>query len=77
MEENVHSLDSGTEGGRRPNGAPGGEAVQVAAPVERRRLTISYKIRAMVTMANLRSEGAGSICAFLRKEGLNYSTARK
>jgi len=77
MEELVHELHPGTEGGRRPTGVPGGEAVEVAVPVKRRRLTVAYKIRVVETVTSLRSEGTGSIGAFLRKEGLYYSTVRK
>ena len=77
MEEQVQELHPGTEGGRRPTGVPGGEAVEVAVPVKRRRLTVSYKIRIVEAVAGLRSEGQGSIGAFLRKEGLYYSTVRK
>lgn len=65
------------EGSRRPTGAPGGEAVEVEVPVTRRRLTMSYKIRIVETVRALKSEGHGSIGAFLRKEGLYYSTVRK
>jgi transposase len=77
MESLVHSLDPGTEGGRRPAGVPGGEAVEVAVGSKRRRVTVAYKIRVVETVASLRSEGHGSIGAFLRKEGLYYSTVRK
>jgi transposase len=72
-----HELHPGTEGGRRPTGVPGGEAVEVEVPSKRRRLTVAYKIRVVETVASLRSEGHGSIGAFLRKEGLYYSTVRK
>jgi len=72
---------TGTEGGRRPTGVPV-EGSEIPSPeVERRRIrrrhTISYKIRVLETVSELRSEGGGSIGAYLRKEGLYYSNVRR
>ena len=73
----VQETSPETEGGRRPTGVSGGEAVEVEVPVTRRRLTIPYKIRIVETVKTLKAEGHGSIGAFLRREGLYYSTVRK
>ena len=77
MEDLVQVLGPGTEGGRRPTGVPGGGTVEVVVSEKRRSLTVSYKIRVVETVAALRTEGSGSIGAYLRKEGLYYSTVRK
>jgi len=71
----------GTEGGRRPTGVPGEESitpvVEVVAHKTRRRLTVSYKIRVIETVAELKANGSNSIGSYLRKEGLYYSSVRK
>ena len=77
MGDQVQELHPGTEGGRRPTGVPGGEAVEVEVLSKRRRLTVAYKIRVVETVQALRSEGSGSIGAYLRREGLYYSAVRK
>jgi len=77
MQEGIHELTTGTEGGRRPTGVPVGTTTEVQASGRRRRLTIAYKIRVVETVAALRTEGKGSIGAYLRREGLYYSTVRK
>ena len=48
----------------------------VAAP-SRRRHTLAYKLKVLETVAGLRSQGGGAIGAYLRKEGLYYSSVRK
>ena len=47
----------------------------VARPV-RRRHTVAYKLRVLETVAALRAEGHGAIGAYLRKEGLYYSSVQ-
>jgi len=76
MQEQVQALSPGTEGGRRPTGVPGSEAVEVEVPVKRRKLTAAYKIHIIETVAALKVEGHGSIGAFLRKEGLYYAAVQ-
>lgn len=76
MQEQVEELAPGTEGGRRPTGVLGGEAVEVEVPVKRRKLTAAYKIQIVETVASLKAEGHGSIGAFLRKEGLYYAAVQ-
>lgn len=72
---------TGTEGGRRPTVVPvvGREVstseVEMKRP--RRRHTVAYKIRALETVEALRADGGGAIGAYLRREGLYYSTVRK
>ena len=70
-----------TEGCRRPTGVAvvGGEipSSEVEVRHTRRRHTIAYKIRVLETVAALRTDGGGAIGAYLRKEGLYYSTVRK
>lgn len=68
----------GTEGGRtRPTGVPGEATTkpdpEVVAQPKRRRLSISYKLKVLAHVENLRSEGNGAIGAYLRKEGIYYS----
>ena len=46
----------------------------VARP--RRRHTLSYKLKVLETVAELRTQGSGAIGAYLRSEGLYYSTIR-
>lgn len=71
------------EGGRRPTGVtvePGREEIpspEVSAHTKRRRLSTAYKIRIVETVAALRADGSNSIGAYLRKEGLYYSTVRR
>ena len=47
----------------------------VARPV-RRRHTVAYKLKVLETVAALRAEGNGAIGAYLRKEGLYYSSVQ-
>jgi len=72
---------TGTEGGRRPTEVPV-EVGEIPSPElevkrSRRRHTLAYKIRILEAVSALREDGSGAIGAFLRKEGLYYSTVRK
>ena len=83
QENNRAATDTVTEGGRRPTGvtveAEGKEipSPEVSAPGKRRRLSTAYKIRMVETVSALRADGSSSIGAYLRKEGLYYSTVRR
>ena len=71
---------AGTEGGRRPTVGPA-EALtkpdpEVLARPHRRNLTVSYKLKVLETVAALREQGQGTVGAYLRKEGLYYSSIR-
>ena len=76
----IEQMPADSEGGRRPTGESAGrEAVEMVEPLkQRRRLTVAYKIRVVEAVNALKADGHhGSIGAFLRKEGLYYSTVRK
>ena len=76
----IEQMPAVSEGGRRPTGESAGkEAVEMVEPSkQRRRLTVAYKIRVVEAVNALKADGHhGSIGAFLRKEGLYYSTVRK
>ena len=85
LEKKLQSAE--TTEGRRPevvgadSGAPisGHPTSEVRAEkAKRRNLTIAYKVRVIETLKTLRSDDGGStIGAYLRKEGLYYSTVRK
>jgi len=47
----------------------------VARPV-RRRHTVAYKLKVLETVAALRAEGNGAVGAYLRREGLYYSSVQ-
>jgi len=47
---------------------------EVTPKVKRRYLTIAYKLKVLDTVAELREQGHGAIGAYLRKEGLYYSS---
>lgn len=72
---------TGMQGGRRPTGIPVDGLNIPTSEVEvrhtRRRRTIAYKLRVLETVESLRTDGGGAIGAYLRKEGLYYSTVRK
>ena len=72
---------AGAEGGRRPTGAPAETTIspdpEVVARPSRRRLTTAYKLKVLDTVSSLRGQGQGAIGAYLRKEGLYYSSVRK
>ncbi len=71
---------AGTEGGRRPTGVPAANAhadPEVIAQLKRRRFTTAYKLKVLDTVAELRHRGNGALGAYLRKEGLYYSSVSK
>ena len=49
---------------------------EVPAASGRRRLTVAFKLKVVETVQALRSQGHGAIGAYLRKEGLYYSSVR-
>lgn len=67
-----------TEGGRRPTvvaaDVPTKPDPEVIARPHRRNLTVRYKLKVLETVAALREQGQGAIGAYLRKEGLYYSS---
>lgn len=70
----------GTEEGRRPDvvsaDAPTKPDPEVVARPHRRNLTVAYKLKVLETVAVLREKGQGTVGAYLRKEGLYYSSIR-
>jgi hypothetical protein len=66
------------EEGRRPTGGTAGSSAnpdpEVAPKPKRRYLTVAYKLKVLDTLASLREQGSGEIGAYLRKEGLYYSS---
>jgi len=66
------------EEGRRPTGGTDGRPAkpdpEVAPRPKRRYLTVAYKLKVLDTLASLREQGSGEIGAYLRKEGLYYSS---
>jgi hypothetical protein len=76
------AVAAGTEGGRRPTGGPAATAgatldPEVVARATRRRLTVAYKVKVLDAVASLRERGNGAVGAYLRKEGLYYSSVKK
>jgi len=71
---------AGTEGGRRPTVVPADAPTkpdpEVVARPHRRNLTVAYKLKVLETVAALREQGQGEVGAYLRKEGLYYSSIR-
>ena len=69
------------EGGRRPTGVNGipmqKTSSEVLPPTKRRRLTTAYKIKVVNNVASLKSEGKGVVGAYLRSEGLYYSSVSR
>ena len=69
---------SGTEEGRRPtvvhDNAPTKPDSEVIVRSHRRNLTVSYKLKVLGTVAALREQGHGAVGAYLRKEGLYFSS---
>ena len=69
---------AGTEGGRRPTVVPADVTTkpdpEVVARPHRRNLTVAYKFKVLETVAALREQGRGEVGAYLRKEGLYYSS---
>lgn len=79
VQKRISTTEStGTEGGRRPTGVPVDSTAnsdpEVIARVSRRRLTVAYKLKVLDTVVSLRGQGQGAIGAYLRKEGLYYSS---
>lgn len=72
---------TGMEGARRATEIPVARNIspdpEVKAYAKRRRLTVAYKIRVINTVEELRTQGDGAIGAYLRKEGLYYSSVHK
>lgn len=50
---------------------------EVVAIRKRRRLTVAYKTKVLQTVETLKEEGSGAVHAYLRKEGLYYSSVCK
>lgn len=71
---------AGTEGGRRPTVVPADAPTkpdpEVVVRPHRRNLTVAYKLKVLETVEALREQGEGTIGAYLRKEGLYYSSVR-
>ena len=69
---------AGTEEGRRPTVVPADASTktdpEVIARPHRRNLTVAYKLKVLETVAVLREQGHGEVGAYLRKEGLYYSS---
>jgi len=76
----ITSESGGTEGDRRSTGVPADVSVrpdsEVTPRATRRYLTVAYKLKVLETVAALREQGQGAIGAYLRKEGLYYSSIR-
>jgi len=74
------SESTGTKGGRRPTEVPVEEHQthdpEVVVRPSRRRLTVAYKLQVLDMVTSLRSQGNGAVGAYLRKEGLYYSSIR-
>ncbi len=73
----------GTEGGRpRPTGVPSVPVraknvdPNVAVLKKRRNLTVAFKRQVVAKVNKLRSQGFGSVGAYLRKAGVYYSTLK-
>jgi transposase len=69
---------SETKGGRRPtevsdNGSTKPDP-EVTPRATRRYLTVAYKLKVLETVAALREQEHGAVGAYLRKEGLYYSS---
>jgi len=70
---------AGTEGGRRPTVAPDDGTKpdpEVTPRATRRYLTVAYKLKVLETVVALREQGQGAVGAYLRAEGLYYSSIR-
>lgn len=82
MEAGVTTGAEGTEGGRRPTGVPSAPVrardadPQVAVVKKRRNLTAAFKRQVVAKVNALRSQGFGSVGAYLRKMGVYYSTLK-
>lgn len=71
---------SGTEESRKPtvvhDNASTKPDSEVIVRSHRRNLTVSYKLKVLETVAALREQGHGAVGAYLRKEGLYFSSIR-
>jgi len=85
-EVKVDEAPGDAEGGRRPTGVPVDVAKtknteaydsEVVAIRKRRRLTVAYKTKVLQAVETLKQEGSGAVNAYLRKEGLYYSSVCK
>jgi len=69
---------AGTEEGRRPTVVPADTLIkpdsEVVVHPHRRYLTVAYKLKVLETVAALQEQGQGKVGAYLRKEGLYYSS---
>jgi len=69
-----------TEGGRRPTVVPADGTTkpdpEMTPRATRRYLTVAYKLKVLETVAALREQGQGAVGAYLRTEGLYYSSIR-
>ena len=76
----VNTGIAGTEEGRRPGVVPADAPTkpdpEVVARPHRRNLTVAYKLKVLETVTVLREKGQGTVGAYLRKEGLYYSSIR-
>lgn len=61
----------------RPSDTPVVPDSEVEGPTTRRRLTVAYKLKVLNRIEDLRKEGNGSVGAYLRAEGLYYSSVQK
>jgi len=77
---NIASESAEMKGNRRSTGVPADVSVrpdsEVTPRAKRRYLTVAYKLKILETVAALREQGHGSVGAYLRKEGLYYSSIR-
>ena len=73
-----HPGTAGTEEGRRPTVVPADITTkpdsEVVVRPHRRNLTMAYKLKVLETVAALREQGKGKVGAYIRKEGLYYSS---
>lgn len=60
--------------GGGPTAGSGKHDSEVVPKAKRRYLTVAYKLKVLDTIAALRGEGQGSVGAYLRREGLFYSS---
>lgn len=61
----------------RPADSPAVPDSEVDGHQTRRRLTVTYKLKVLNRIEDLRKEGNGSVGAYLRAEGLYYSSVQK
>ena len=80
-----HNGSEGTEGVRRTTDVTSDlplrpdtsvSDTEVVARAARRRLSLAYKLNVLETVTYLRTQGHGAVGAYLRQEGLYYSSVR-